>query len=180
MKISTSRSPIFRHEDAFEKICILAIKTLLRTHTAPTLKFFNLNGDLTLSVDASSYALGAPIVYASALNSTQQIYAQIEKEVLAIKFGYRQFYQFIYGKSVDVETDHRYRSFFYGFRRARDSIYWHDMSQDITNTVENCRTFQANQRNKTKEPIMIKDISNIPWEIVLVAYIFSSKGKFTI
>ncbi|UYV77712.1 K02A2.6-like, partial [Cordylochernes scorpioides] len=92
---------------------LLEIKTLLRT--APTLKFFNPNGNLTLSVDASSYALGAvllqngkPIAYASsALNSTQQNYAQIEKEALAIKFGCDKFHQLIYGKTVDVETDHR-------------------------------------------------------------------------
>ncbi|UYV69804.1 K02A2.6-like [Cordylochernes scorpioides] len=92
---------------------LLEIKTLLRT--APTMKFFNPNGNLTLSVDASSYALGAvllqngkPIAYASsALNSTQQNYAQIEKEALAIKFGCDKFHQLIYGKTVDVETDHR-------------------------------------------------------------------------
>ncbi|UYV72607.1 K02A2.6-like, partial [Cordylochernes scorpioides] len=306
---------------------LLEIKTLLRT--APTLKFFNPNGNLTLSVDASSYALGAvllqngrPIAYASsALNSTQQNYAQIEKEALAIKFGCDKFHQLIYGKTVDVETDHRpletifkkplskapprlqriflqiqqydlrikYKKgkelltadllsrdcsyedtyleenfevlmttptnkssyeelqaltkedqelknlILYGWpnyksavpesckkywpyrdelstnedlifkgsrvfiplkwktkilrliheghqgtnsclRRARDSTYWHGMSQDIINTVENCRTCQANQRNKTKEPMIIKEIPNLPWEIV-AADIFSIKGK---
>ncbi|UYV70685.1 K02A2.6-like, partial [Cordylochernes scorpioides] len=309
---------------------LLDIKTLLRT--APTLKFFNPNGNLTLSVDASSYALGAvllqngkPIAYASsALNSTQQNYAQIEKEALAIKFGCDKFHQLIYGKTVDVETDHRpletifkkplskapprlqriflqiqqydlrikYKKgkelltadllsrdcsyedtyleenfevlmttptnkssyeelqaltkedqelqelknlILYGWpnyksavpesckkywpyrdelstnedlifkgsrvfiplrwkakilkliheghqgtnsclRRARDSIYWHGMSQDIINTVENCRTCQANQRNKTKEPMIIKEIPSLPWEIV-AADIFSIKGK---
>ncbi|UYV63325.1 K02A2.6-like, partial [Cordylochernes scorpioides] len=309
---------------------LLEIKTLLRT--APTLKFFNPNGNLTLSVDASSYALGAvllqngkPIAYASsALNSTQQNYAQIEKEALAIKFGCDKFHQLIYGKTVDVETDHRpletifkkplskapprlqriflqiqqydlrikYKKgkelltadllsrdcsyedtyleenfevlmttptnkssyeelqaltkedqelqelkilILYGWpnyksavpesckkywpyrdelstnedlifkgsrvfiplrwkakilkliheghqgtnsclRRARDSIYWHGMSQDIINTVENCRTCQANQRNKAKEPMIIKEIPSLPWEIV-AADIFSIKGK---
>ncbi|UYV68139.1 hypothetical protein LAZ67_5003162, partial [Cordylochernes scorpioides] len=61
-------------------------------------------------------------------------------------------------------------------RRARDSIYWHGMSQDIINTVEICRTCQANQRNKTKEPMIIKEIPSLPWEIV-AADIFSIKGK---
>ncbi|UYV65958.1 K02A2.6-like [Cordylochernes scorpioides] len=61
-------------------------------------------------------------------------------------------------------------------RRARDSIYWHGMSQDIINTVENCRICQANQRNKTKEPMIIKEIPSLPWEIV-AADIFSIKGK---
>ncbi|UYV84754.1 hypothetical protein LAZ67_X003339 [Cordylochernes scorpioides] len=62
-------------------------------------------------------------------------------------------------------------------RRARNSIYWHRMSKDIINTVENCRTCQTNQRNKTKEPMIIKEIPSIPWEIV-AADIFSIKGKY--
>ncbi|UYV85138.1 K02A2.6-like [Cordylochernes scorpioides] len=291
---------------------LLEIKTLLRT--APSLKFFNPNGNLTLSVDASSYALGAvllqngkPIAYASsALNSTQQNYAQIEKEALAIKFGCDKFHQLIYGKTVDVETDHqaikapprlqriflqiqqydlriKYKKgkelltadllsrdcsyedtyleenfevlmttptnkssyeelqaltkedqelqelknlILYGWpnyksavpesckkywpyrdelstnedlifkgsrvfiplkwkakilkliheghqgtnrclRRARDSIYWHGMSQDIINTVENCRTCQANQRNKTPIPSIDEIFSKLSTSTVL-------------
>ncbi|UYV63519.1 K02A2.6-like [Cordylochernes scorpioides] len=271
-----------------EKTKNMREKTLLRT--APTLKFFNPNENLTLSVDASSYALGAvllqngkPIAYASsALNSTQQNYAQTEKEALAIKFGCDKFHQLIYGKLLtsrrttilqydlrikykkgkelltadplsrdcsyedtyleenfevlmttptnkssyeelqaltkeDQELQELKNLILYGWpnyksavpesckkywpyrdelstnedlilkgsrvfiplkwkakilklihvrhqginsclRRARDSIYWHGMSQDIINTVENCRTCQANQRNKTKEHMIIKEI----------------------
>ena len=48
------------------------------------------------------------VVYASrALNSAERNYAQIEKEMLAIVFGTNKFHQYIYGKQVSVETDHK-------------------------------------------------------------------------
>ena len=37
---------------------------------------------------------------------TQQMYAQIEKELLAVKFGLEKYHQYVYGQSVIVETDH--------------------------------------------------------------------------
>ena len=38
---------------------------------------------------------------------TQQAYAQIEKEMLAIVFACEKFHNYIYGKEVEVETDHK-------------------------------------------------------------------------
>ena len=64
--------------------------------SAPVLSPFSLEADTLLSTDASSYGLGAalfqkteeglkPIAFASrALSETEQRYAQIEKEALAI------------------------------------------------------------------------------------------------
>ena len=82
---------------------------------APVLKYFDVSADVTVSVDASSEGLGAcllqgmqPVAYASrASNSAERNYAQIEKEMLAIKFGTKRFHQYIYGKQVSVETDHK-------------------------------------------------------------------------
>ena len=82
---------------------------------APVLKYFDVSADVTVSVDASSEALGAcllqgmqPVAYASrGLNSAERNYAQIEKEMLAIVFGINKFNQYIYGKQVSVETDHK-------------------------------------------------------------------------
>ena len=50
-----------------------------------------------------------PIAYASkSLSSTQQNYAQIEKEMLVIVFGCTKFHDYIYGISnVTVESDHK-------------------------------------------------------------------------
>ena len=69
-----------------------------------------------LSVDASSKGLGAvliqddhPIAYASkSLTNTQQHYAQIEKEMLAVEFGCTRFHDYIYRvPNVTVESDHK-------------------------------------------------------------------------
>ncbi|UYV69844.1 K02A2.6-like, partial [Cordylochernes scorpioides] len=73
------------------------------------------NAALTMSVDASSHAVGAvlmqdnrPIAFASAtLIDYQRNYPQIEKEALAIQFGCRKFHKYIFGRPVLVETDHK-------------------------------------------------------------------------
>ena len=41
------------------------------------------------------------------LSKTEQGYAQIEKEGLAIVFGIKKFHNFIYGRSFVLCTDHR-------------------------------------------------------------------------
>ena len=49
-----------------------------------------------------------PVCYAPrSLNSAERNYAQIEKELLAIVYGCTRFHQYVYGKKVRVETDHK-------------------------------------------------------------------------
>ena len=68
-----------------------------------------------MQVDASKSGLGAtlfqnnhPVSMASkALNTTQENYAVIEKEMLAICFGCKKFHEYIFGRHVTVETDHK-------------------------------------------------------------------------
>ena len=51
---------------------------------------------------------GKPIAYASrSLTETEQRWFQIEKELLAIVFAAERFHQYIYGKEVEVESDHK-------------------------------------------------------------------------
>ena len=81
--------------------------------STPILGYYDPSKPLCLSVDASSKGLGAvllqdekPPAYASrALTPTQQRYAQIEKETLAIVYGVQNFHQYIYGRTTDDETD---------------------------------------------------------------------------
>lgn len=82
---------------------------------APTLKFYDINKPITLSVDASSEGIGAvilqhgqPVAYGSrALTDCQRGYAQIEKELLAIVYECEKFHQYVYGKDIQVESDHK-------------------------------------------------------------------------
>ena len=47
----------------------------------------------------------APVTYASrSLSKSEQNYAQIEKEALAILFGCERFHVYLYGKSFTIES----------------------------------------------------------------------------
>ncbi|XP_046812674.1 uncharacterized protein K02A2.6-like [Lucilia cuprina] len=80
---------------------------------APVLAYYDTMKPLTLSVDASKFAVGAVIMHgqnpiaSASLTNSQINYAQIEKELFAIVFGCTRFHQYIYGKNVVVETDHK-------------------------------------------------------------------------
>ena len=97
-----------KHQIAFEKI-----KEILATD--PILKYYDVTKPVVLQTDASSKGLGAvllqdgcPIAYASrTLTTTQERYAQIEKELLAVVFACERFHQYIYGKTVEVHSDHK-------------------------------------------------------------------------
>ena len=86
---------------------------------SPTLKYFDPNIPIKVSVDASKSGLGAvllqlrdtswcPVAYASrALTKTEQNYSQIEKETLAVVYRTEHFNQYVYGQMFLVESDHK-------------------------------------------------------------------------
>ena len=82
----------------------------------PVLKYYDLNEEVTLQCDASETGLGAallqngqPVAFASrTLTPTEQRYAQIEKECLAIVFGCDKFDQYLHGRDfITVHSDHK-------------------------------------------------------------------------
>ena len=101
-----------RHDNALDQI-----KKLLTE--SPTLRYYDTNLPTKTLVDASKFGLGgvllqkhgdtwAPVAYASrSLSKSEQNYAQIEKEALAILFGCERFHVYLYGKSFTVESDHK-------------------------------------------------------------------------
>lgn len=95
-------------QQAFHEIKKLVIE-------APILRYFDSEKSVVIQCDASSTGLGGvllqegrPVAFASrALTKTEQNYAQIEKESLAILFSCVRFEQYILGKPVTIESDHR-------------------------------------------------------------------------
>lgn len=93
------------------------LKSVLTTH--PVLQYYDPELPIRISSDASQNGLGAvilqcsdstwkPVAYASrALTAAETRYAQIEKELLSITFACERFHQFIYGSTVEAETDHK-------------------------------------------------------------------------
>lgn len=83
--------------------------------SAPILQYYDVSKPLVLQCDASSTGLGAvllqdgkPVSFASrALSRTEHNYAQIEKETLAVLFGCIRFSQFIVGREIVVQSDHK-------------------------------------------------------------------------
>ena len=79
------------------------------------LKYFDPSKKVTLQCDASESRPGAvilqegqPIAFSSrALTSTERNYAQIEKELLSIADGCTHFDQYVYGRPITVQTDHK-------------------------------------------------------------------------
>lgn len=98
------------HERDFQEL-----KSMITAEPGPVLQYYDVRKPVIIQVDASQSGLGAvllqegrPVAYASkALTPTQQAYAQIEKEALAILFGCEKFHQFIYGRHCVIESDHK-------------------------------------------------------------------------
>ena len=84
-----------------------------------TLALYDTEAPTKLSADASSYGLGEvlmqkteggwrPVAYASrSLTETERRYAQIEKEALAITWSCEKFLDYVLGKEIMIETDHK-------------------------------------------------------------------------
>ena len=96
------------HEQAFDKF-----KSILSAE--PVLMYYDVAKPVTISCDASQSGLGAlllqdskPVAYASrALTDAETRYAQIKKELLAVVFAFNRFHQYVYGKEIKVESDHK-------------------------------------------------------------------------
>ena len=94
------------------------LKTALSS--SEVLALYDARNHAMLSADASLYGLGAvlrqtqpdgslcPIAYVSrALTETEQRYAQIEKEALAVTWACERFQGYLLGKKFKAEMDHK-------------------------------------------------------------------------
>ncbi|XP_064389549.1 uncharacterized protein LOC135337548 [Halichondria panicea] len=96
----------------------IALKETLLKH--PVLEVFDPNKQFLLQTDASERGLGAvlsqrdsegqenPIAFASRkLQPRERNYATIEKECLAVVWALKIFYTYLYGRKIEVQTDHQ-------------------------------------------------------------------------
>ena len=104
----------FRWDNDVHGQALNELKALLQS--APVLKYFDVNKDVTIQCDASQNGLGACLFsrgeiasYASkSMTMTEAQYSRIEKELLAICFGLKRFHTYVYGHHrLTVETDHK-------------------------------------------------------------------------
>jgi len=98
-----------KHTDAVE-----AIKTAVID--SPVLHYCDVNVEVTIECDSSKVGLGAtllqdgqPVLFASrALTPTEQRYAEIEMECLAIVYACQKFNHYILGRNVvTIHSDHK-------------------------------------------------------------------------
>jgi len=88
--------------------------------STPVLALFNPSSYTVVSADASSYGLGAvllqkqshgelnPVAYISrSMTLTEQRYAQIEKEALALTWACERFADYLLGLNFHINTDHK-------------------------------------------------------------------------
>ena len=65
-------------------------------------------GTILTQKDISTNATPRVICHSSrALSEVEKHYSQIEREVLAIMWGYEKYHLYLYGKSFSVVTDHK-------------------------------------------------------------------------
>ena len=103
----------YEQQEAFERI-----KADLKQ--PPVLALYDPNKETKVAADASSYGLGGvvlqrqpddtwrPVSFLSrAMTPTETRYAQIEKEALALTWACERSWEYLVGKSICIETDHK-------------------------------------------------------------------------
>jgi hypothetical protein len=96
------------HQTSFENIKSMIIREV-------TLSYYDVNKPTVIEVDASLKGVGAALVQdgrviafgSKAFTETEQRYANIEREMLAVVHACEQFHMYIYGKTFVVESDHK-------------------------------------------------------------------------
>ena len=178
------KADIIFHWDTEQKKAFELIKQNLSTQ--PVLAFYNVEKPVLISCDASQSGLGAvllqddhPVAYASrTLTDAETRYVQIKKGLLAIVFAFNKFHQYVYSKSVLVESDHKplvciiKKSLAAAPPGLQRMLLQHSFTlvykpgKEIENLVSQCDICAEHHMSNPREPMTVGDIPNRPWELV--------------
>ena len=113
----------------FQDQALRKAKELLSS--APVLTYYDPNKPLLLSCDASPYGVVAvlshqlpdnserPVAYAARTLSPAEVkYSQLDKEVLSIVYGVKNFHQYLYGRKFTILSDHKPLKYLLGETRG--------------------------------------------------------------
>ncbi|GFU55586.1 retrovirus-related Pol polyprotein from transposon 17.6 [Trichonephila clavipes] len=91
-----------------QELSFVNIKELIAK--APILKVFSVNDEI-IQCDSSKDGLGSCLIQkgepVSFVSHSEKNYAQIERELLAIVFSFEKYHNFVYGRKVVVQSDHK-------------------------------------------------------------------------
>jgi hypothetical protein len=68
----------------------------------------------------------------------------------------------------------------HALQRARQSIFWYNMTNDITNHVQQCSICHRRQRSNVKEPVMIKPVPQYSFKVVSSDFFNFSGSQYII
>jgi hypothetical protein len=95
-------------------------KTKQALHSNLALVHYDEKLPIIVAADASSYGIGATLLHrlpdgslrpiahaATSFNNAERNYSQVEREALALVYAVKKFHQYVYGKSFELQTDHK-------------------------------------------------------------------------
>jgi hypothetical protein len=182
----------------FTAECRRAFETLRdKLCSAEVLMFPDFSKPFYLTTDASDFAIGAvleqldsnnqrrPIAYASrALNSAEQNYSTIEKELLSIVWHVKHFRPYLYGRKFIIRTDHQPLTWLFNLKDPSSRLMrWRIKLEEYDYTIEYVKgVLNATADALSRNPVLIvrwkNHISevNSPSENAIPVY-FSRKAE---
>ncbi|KAG8174307.1 hypothetical protein JTE90_010933 [Oedothorax gibbosus] len=63
-------------------------------------------------------------------------------------------------------------------RKAKNTLYWPNLMEDIKKMVECCQTCQAYQRSNTRQPLIPHEVPTLPWENIGIDFLYVNGDEF--
>ena len=153
--------------------------------SADVLAHYDVTKSLRLAADASPYGIGAVLSHIEAngeehpvalvsrtLTRAEQNYSQLEKEALALIFGVRKSYAYIYGRRFTLVTDHKPLVTILGPKQRIPTLAAARLQRWAL--ILSAHQYDIEYRN-TRDHVNADALSRLPMDGVVVDYIYCSE-----